>query len=89
MATTKQPPGLTIRVEDEPLSRAISWIVAERNRSVPDIVAEALRQWLDRQEEQEDLAAIAEAEGNTTFRWDEVKAEMREARTVRSTRRAG
>jgi hypothetical protein len=48
----------------------------------PSDRAQALREWLERREEQEDLAAIAEAEGDATFEWDKVKAEMQHARAA-------
>jgi hypothetical protein len=54
-------------------------------RAVPlrEIVTEALREWLDRYEEIEDLRAIdeaiQEAAGDPGISWDEMKAELHAA----------
>jgi predicted transcriptional regulator len=80
MATTEKMTALTVRVNNNAVAYAITTLAAEQNRSVEEIVEEALRAWLERQEELEDLAAIAEVEGEPTIPWEQVKEEMRQAR---------
>jgi predicted transcriptional regulator len=80
MATTEKMTALTVRVTNNAVAYAITTLAAEQNRSVEGIVEEALRAWLERQEELEDLAAIAEVEGEPTIPWEQVKEEMRQAR---------
>jgi len=80
MATTEKMAALTVRVNNNAVAYAITTLAAEQHRSVEAIVEEALRAWLERQEELEDLAAIAEVEGEPTIPWEQVKEEMRQAR---------
>ena len=83
MATSEQPVKLTVTLNDRALYRAIRHMAIERERPVREIVAEALREWLERQEEQEDLAAVAEAEGEPTIPWEQVRAEMHNSRLTK------
>ncbi|MBI2941122.1 MAG: hypothetical protein HYY04_11860 [Chloroflexi bacterium] len=82
MATTEKPVKLTVNLGDRELYRAIRHAAIERDRPVREIVVEALREWLERQEEKEDLAAIAGAEGEPTVPWEQVKAELRQRRDI-------
>jgi len=76
MATTEKMAALTVRVNNNAVAYAITTLAAEQHRSVEEIVEEALRLWLERQEELEDLAAIAEVEDEPTIPWEQVKAEI-------------
>lgn len=80
MATTEKTATLTVRVENNAIAYAVTTLAVEQRRSVEEIVEEALRAWLEHQEELEDLAAIAEVEGEPTIPWEQVKEEMRQAR---------
>lgn len=80
MATTEKRATLTVHVSNGALAYAIHTLAGEQNRSVDDVVDEALRNWLEHQEDLEDLAAIAEVAGEPTIPWEEVKEEMRQAR---------
>lgn len=80
MATTEKTATITVRVKNSAVAYAITTLAAEQNRSIEEIVEEALRAWLERWEELEDLAAIAEVEGEPTIPWEQVKEEMRQAR---------
>jgi hypothetical protein len=81
MATTEKGVTLMVRVENVAVAYAVTTIAAERHRSVEEIVDEALRNWLEHQEELEDLEAIAEAEGEPTIPWEQVKEEMHQSRS--------
>lgn len=70
---------MTLDVGDEQLYRAICQAAAERGNSVAEIVAEALRKWLEEQEEIEDLAAMRAVKDEPTAPWEQVKAEVRAA----------
>ena len=80
MVASDKPVKLTVTLDDRNLYRALRHAAVERDQPLREIVIEALREWLERQEEQEDLAAVAETEGEPTFPWEQVKAEMRAAR---------
>ncbi|MGI8855532.1 MAG: hypothetical protein ACR2JW_07265 [Thermomicrobiales bacterium] len=80
MATTEKPIALTVRVDNSALAYAIRTLAAEQHRSVDEIVDEALRNWLARQEDLEDLEALAAVEGESTIPWEQVKEEMRQSR---------
>jgi hypothetical protein len=58
------------------LSRTQSRLSRRSNIVQSKLVEEALPLWLERQEELEDLAAIAEVEGEPTIPWEQVKAEL-------------
>jgi len=71
---------LTVNLGDRDLYRSLRHAAIERDRTVREIVVEALREWLDRQEAERDLSAIAEVEGEPTFPWEQVKRELGESR---------
>lgn len=80
MATPEKTAALTVRVTNNAVAHAITTLAAEQHRSVEEIVEDALRDWLEHQEELDDLAAIAEVEGEPTIPWAQVKREMQHAR---------
>jgi hypothetical protein len=61
MAVANRPSKITVDLRDPELYHEVRLAALELNRSVRDIVAEALRQWLDRQEQAEDEYDIAVA----------------------------
>lgn len=52
---------VTIAFRDDSLYRAARIRAAESGRQVRDVIEEALREWLERQEDAEDVAAAGEA----------------------------
>ena len=79
MATTGKQKRMTLDVRDEHLYRAIRHAAAERGKPVAEIVADALRKWLEDQEDQEDLAAMRAVKDEPTIPWEQVKTEIRAA----------
>jgi predicted RNase H-like nuclease len=77
---TEKMQTLTVRIANQQIVNAIRMLAVEQNRTADDIVDEALRNWLEHQEELEDLEAIAEAEGEPTIPWEQIKEEMRQLR---------
>ena len=61
---------------DPNLCQAIRHAAIERNQPVRAIVVEALRKWLEEQEDQEDIEAIRARRSEETYPWEQVKAEM-------------
>ena len=53
---------LTVDLGSAALYRSVKVLAAYQGRPLRDVVAEALRDWVEKQEELEDLAAIAEVE---------------------------
>lgn len=86
MTANEGPATLTIRLPDPMLYQALQQAADERSVPIEVMVAEAVREWLQRREEEADLRAIAEVESEGTIPWEEVRAEMRQ---VRAGRRAG
>ena len=83
MPTANKPRRPTVTINDTDLYQALRLAAAERDKSIRQIVVEALRDWLHKQEyleDQEDLAAIAQTDGEETYPWEQVKHEMRQAR---------
>ena len=76
MATTHKQTRMTVEIDDRNLFRAIKLMAVEQDRSMKDIVAEALKAWLRKQEDLEDTAAIAEVEHEERVPWDQVKARL-------------
>ena len=52
---------VTIALRDEALYRAVRIRAAESGRQIRDVIEEALREWLERQEDAEDLELGREA----------------------------
>ena len=80
MTAEERPATLTVSLPDPASYVALQQAADERSISVEMMVAEAVREWLERRELDEDLMAIDEVEGEETVPWEEVRAEMREAR---------
>jgi len=53
---------LTVDLGSAALYRSVKVLAAYQGKSLRDVVAEALRDWVEKQEELEDLAAMAEVE---------------------------
>ena len=64
---------MTVDLGDQELYRAIRHVAIERGQPVREIVVEALRKWLEDQEEQADLAAIRARKDEPTVPWEQVK----------------
>ena len=76
MATTERPVKLTVLLDDRNLYRALRHAAVQRDQSLRHIVAEALQEWIERQEEREDLAAMVEVESDEMIPWEEAKASL-------------
>jgi len=71
---------VTIRLEDRELYRAVRHAAIERDETISAVVAAALRLWLEEYEAASDRAAVAATEGEPSFDWEQVRAEMQAAR---------
>ncbi len=77
-----RPRELTIRLDDErdlELHRTLHRIADDRDQPVQDLVLGILREWVEareRQEDEADLAAIAEAAIAPTVSWKRVRASL-------------
>lgn len=80
--TTERPPRLTVEISDRDLLRAVKHASVDTNKPLKDIVSEALRDWLDRQEDEDDQRVIEERRNQETVPWEQVKAEMQQARAT-------
>ena len=69
---------LTVDLGSAALYRSVKVVAAYQGRPLRDIVAEALRDWLERQEELEDLADFMAAEGEPERPLEEFLAELDE-----------
>jgi Arc/MetJ-type ribon-helix-helix transcriptional regulator len=74
------PVKVTIRLEDRELYRAIRHAAVERDETISSVVTAALRLWLEEYEDASDRAAAAATEGERSYDWEQVKAEMQAAR---------
>jgi len=70
---------ITVLLEDDELYTALRVQAAKSNRTIKEIVAEALEDWLEFQEDAEDavFAKEAMAEAGENIPWEQVKREMR------------
>ena len=69
---------ITVDLGSDRLNRAVRVLAAAQGRPLRDVVVEALRDWIEKQEELEDLAAIEEVRHEPTRPLREVLAEMEE-----------
>jgi hypothetical protein len=76
MVVTENQARLTVDLGDPALYRAIRHAAIDQGRPVKEIVAEALRIWLEHLENQEDLADLRAVKGEPTVSWEQVKAEI-------------
>ena len=58
---------ITVDLGSQRLARALRVLAAAQGRPLRDVVDEALRDWIEKQEELEDIAAIDEAKENPQF----------------------
>ena len=58
---------ITVDLGSQRLARALRVLAAAQGRPLREVVDEALRDWIEKQEDLEDLAAIAEAKKNPQF----------------------
>ncbi len=58
---------ITVDLGSQRLARALRVLAAAKGRPLRDVVDEALRDWIEKQEELEDIAAIEEARENPQF----------------------
>lgn len=79
----KRPSRLTIVISDSKLLRAVEHASSSINKPIDDIVLEALRDWLERQEDEDDRRVIQERLDQETVPWEQVKAEMEQARAAK------
>ena len=61
---------LTVDLGSPALYRSVKVLAAYQGRPLRDIVAEALRDWLEKQEELEDIAAV---ENEPTIPWRKIR----------------
>ena len=69
---------LTVDLGSAALYRSVKVVAAYQGRPLRDIVAEALRDWLEKQEDLEDLADIAEVENEPLVSLEEARREWGE-----------
>ena len=69
---------ITVDLGSEKLYRAVRVLAAAQGRPLRDIVGEALRDWIEKQEELEDLAAIEEVEHDELVTLEEARREWGE-----------
>lgn len=67
---------MTVDLGNERLYRTVRVLAAAQGRPLRDVVSEALRDWIEKQEELEDLADFVAAEGEPESPLEEVMAEL-------------
>lgn len=67
---------LTVDIGDPRLYKAIKILAIERGLTLREVVVEALRDWIEKQENLEDLAAIEEVRGEPTRPIEELIREV-------------
>ena len=81
---------VTVVFDDAELYTAVKIQAARANRTLREVVAEAIETWLDIQEELEDLedyrASISEYEAKGGIPWEEIKGRTRRILAERRTK---
>ena len=70
---------MTVDLGSERLCRAIRVLAAAQGRPLRDVVSEALLDWIEKQENMEDLAAIEEVRGEPKRPLRHILAELGES----------
>ena len=73
-------PRLTVDLPDREFYRAIRHAAVERDMSLREVVITALKEWLERQDELEDVRAMDEVADQETVSWEQVREEMQAAK---------
>ncbi len=66
---------ITVDLGSERLYRAVRVLAAAQGRPLRDVVSEALRDWIEKQEELEDLAAIEEVKDDELVPLEDARRE--------------
>lgn len=66
---------MTVDLGNEKLARAVRVLAAEQARPLREVVVEALRDWIERQEELENLRAIEEVKHEPLIPLEEARRE--------------
>ncbi len=66
---------ITVDLGSERLYRAVRVLAAAQGRPLRDVVSEALRDWIEKHEELEDLAAIEEAKDDELVPLEDARRE--------------
>jgi len=75
---TIQGTRITVDLGSERLYRAVRVLAAAQGRPLRDVVSEALRDWIEKQEDMEDIAAIQAAKSEPARPFREFLAELGE-----------
>jgi len=76
---------ITVDLKSEELQRAVRVAAIDRKTSVGEIVSQAIKGWLEREEEKEDLEAYREVKDEPSRPLDEFLVEIGESRSGLST----
>jgi hypothetical protein len=76
---------ITVDLGSPGLYRAVKILAIERGLTLREVVIEALRDWVQKQEELEDIKAIEEAEGEPTIPIEEYLAAIGESDLLRKS----
>jgi len=71
---------ITINLKDEEFYRAVRIAAIDRGTSMTEVVCEALKDWLRKEEEKEDLEAYREVKDEPTRPLDDFLADIGESR---------
>ena len=71
---------ITINLKDEEFYRAVRIAAIDRGTSMTEMVCEALKDWLRKEEEKEDLEAYREVKDEPTRPLDDFLADIGESR---------
>lgn len=72
---------ITVDLKSDDLYRAVRVAAIDRGTSVTEMVCEALKEWLRKEEEKEDLEAYREVKDEPSRPMDEFLAEIGESRS--------
>lgn len=79
MATVEKAKTLIAHMPDPAVAAAMRTLADERGMTADALIILALREWLERQEELEDIAAMDEVMGEPTIPWEQARAELHAA----------
>lgn len=80
---------ITVELGDARLYKAVKILAVERGMTLREVVVEALKEWVEKQEDLEDIKAIEEARGEPTRPIEELIRELGDSDLLGNNQQVG
>ncbi len=80
---------ITVELGDARLYKAVKILAVEQGITLREVVVEALKDWVEKQEDLEDIQAMEEAQGEPTIPLEELIREMGDSDLLGNNQQVG